>query len=94
MNEFYVGAGLAAAGMPRIRNLSLVSDSLGLRHSLKFRVVDSKASLTLRSIPRFEPNKTVLNVWKAARKKTRLELNLSYLTDEPSRDARATAPHG
>jgi hypothetical protein len=83
-----VGAGFAAAGMPRIRNLSLVSDSLRQRHSLKFRVVDSKASLTLRSTPRFEPNKTVLDVWReAARKKTRLELNLSYLTGEPSRDA-------
>lgn len=83
-----MAAGIAVAGMPRIRNWSLVSDSLGQRHSLKFRVVDSKASLTLRSTPRFETNKAVPDVWReAARKKTGLELNLSCLTDEPSRDA-------
>lgn len=82
MNDFYLAAGHAVVEMPRLRDMILVAASVRPRHSLEFKVVDSKATLTLCSTPRFEPEETVLEVWReAARRNTGLELMVSYLTE-------------
>jgi hypothetical protein len=83
MNDFYLAAGRAAVKMPHLREMVLVAEKGRPEHSLEFKGMDSKASLTFISTPRFEPEATVLDVWKeAAKKNTRAELEIIYLTQD------------
>ena len=81
MNDFYLAAGRAAVKMPYLKEMVLLAENGGPKYSLKFKGMDSKASLTFISMPRFEPEATVLDVWReAAKKNTGAELEIIYLT--------------
>jgi hypothetical protein len=82
MNDFYLAAGRALAKMPRLREMTLVAEKYGAEHSVAFKAMDSTASLTLWSTPPFEPEATVLDVWReAVKRNTGAELEITYLTE-------------
>ena len=83
MNDFYLAAGRAAAKMPRLRKMVLVAEKGSPEFSLEFKAMDSMASLTLFSTPRFEPETAVLDIWRgAAKKNISAELEIIYLTQD------------
>lgn len=86
MNDLFLAAGRAVTDMPCLRDMALrviccwpqiPAVGLGLK------IADSTPTLMLGSRQRFEPEETVLDVWKeAVRKNTGSELVVSYVTEE------------
>ena len=90
MNDLYLAAGRALAKMPRLKEMVLRAQIGGFEHSLMFQAMDSKASLRLWSTPRFEPEVTVLDIWReAAKKNTRAKLEIIYLTEGKVQNAKS-----
>jgi hypothetical protein len=86
MNDLFSAAGRAVTDMPCLREMALwvfrrrrVMPTLGLG----LEMAESKATLVLGSRQRFEPEETVLDVWKeAVRKNTGSELVISYVAED------------
>jgi hypothetical protein len=82
INDFYLAAGRAVAEMPCLRAMVLMAEQSTIDHSLDYEATTSTASLRFWSTPLFEPEESVLKVWKeAARKNTGAELEIKCLSE-------------
>ena len=83
MNNFYLAARHTVTKMPRLREMVLVAENSLPEHSLTFKAIASKNSLTLNSTLRFVPRVKVLDMWReAAKKNTTDKLEIIYLTQD------------